>query len=48
MLENLEQSPEIGTEKLLEIVRGLFGDKETIGFQALPVRNRSAQAALHG
>src|SRR5260370_20900703 len=46
-MESVERREEIRAEKLLEIVRRCFGQKNPVGFVAPPVTNRARHPTFH-
>src|ERR1700716_1043620 len=47
LIENLQESAEIRTEKILEIIRRRFRNENPVGFDAAPVRDRDRQPTFH-
>jgi len=47
LIEDLQKSAQVRAEKLLEIIRRRFRQKDPVGFDAAPVGNRSRQPAFH-
>src|SRR5260370_35443102 len=47
LIEDLQKSTEIRAEEFLEIIRRCFRQKNPVGFDAAPVRNRDSQPTFH-
>jgi len=47
LIEDLQKSTEIRAEEFLEIIRRCFWQKNPVGFDAAPVRNRDSQPTFH-